>query len=223
MIGKTHWVGGLAFGLMTERAMLELAAPIIDPTSTIEAYGVPIPTVLVAFTTVSIASLFPDIDQPTSTIANWPRKTHQWLFPKRAQEHFVRTVIRQFFYIIFSPLNILMQVISKSIRLLAGGHRAGTHWLITCLAISGGIYLVGEYLNVPNLGIWFLVGYLSHLILDMMTIAGLKVLQPISQQSWHLLPKRFRIRTGGPFDHRLRGTLWLICLVLLVVAIFPLF
>lgn len=41
------------------------------------------------------------------------------------------------------------------------------------------------------------VGYASHIIADMATIAGVPVFWPLSAANWHLLPRIVRVRTGG--------------------------
>lgn len=64
------------------------------------------------------------------------------------------------------------------------GHRTITHSLITTIGLSGVLYMFS-----PNLLIPFLIGFLSHLILDIFT-GGVPLLYPFN--------KRFAISFGLP-------------------------
>ena len=56
------------------------------------------------------------------------------------------------------------------------------------------------FLGAPEGG-YFLVGYLSHLMLDMMTKSGVPLLGPFTKKRFHLLPPFLRVKTGGAIDH----------------------
>ena len=90
-----------------------------------------------------------------------------------------------------SNLNVATRLTSAAVRRVTT-HRSGTHWLATCLVLTGMIYFFW-----PSLAIWFFIGYASHLLLDMMTISGVKVFRPFSSRTYYLLPKFMRVRTGG--------------------------
>ena len=80
------------------------------------------------------------------------------------------------------------------------GHRGATHWFVTALTIGLIVSGIGWAVSFPTLGLWLLLGYISHLALDMMTLSGLTVWQPFSDRKYHLLPKSMRVRTGSPID-----------------------
>ena len=107
-----------------------------------------------------------------------------------------------------SNLNLITRMISAVVRGVTT-HRSGTHWLLTCLFFTGIIYLVQ-----PSLAIWFFIGYASHLLLDMMTLAGVKILRPFSSRTYYVLPKFFRFRTGGMPEIGFRFLCWLLALSL---------
>jgi membrane-bound metal-dependent hydrolase YbcI (DUF457 family) len=75
-------------------------------------------------------------------------------------------------------------------------HRGPTHWLSTAVVLASLIAAAVVY-ALPNA--WavpvtagFLCGYVSHLILDMMTPSGLKVLGPFKQRRYWVLPRGMR-------------------------------
>src|SRR3972149_2625903 len=59
---------------------------------------------------------------------------------------------------------------------LAGfaGHRGVSHWLLTAIGLT---YLIAG--RVPGLWQYFLAGYCSHLLFDMLTERGVPVLGPL--------------------------------------------
>lgn len=107
-----------------------------------------------------------------------------------------------------SNLNVATRLTSAAVRRVTT-HRSGTHWLVTCLTLTGMIYFVW-----PSLAIWFLIGYTSHLLLDMMTISGVKVFRPFSSRTYYLLPKFLRFRTGGWPEMGFRFLCWIIAILL---------
>ncbi len=93
-------------------------------------------------------------------------------------------------------LNVISRFCSSIFRVLALGHREGSHWLPIWLATSVGVYL----LTVAPLGIWpsagFALGFLTHLIADGVTKSGLPLI-PNAHWRLHLLPRPLRILTGS--------------------------
>ena len=68
-------------------------------------------------------------------------------------------------------------------------------------------------------GAFWTLGYLTHLLLDAATIAGIPLLSP--RRTFHLLPRAWRVRTGSWADTVLvRGVAgaWLILLLLARVS-----
>jgi membrane-bound metal-dependent hydrolase YbcI (DUF457 family) len=57
------------------------------------------------------------------------------------------------------------------------GHRGFTHWALTAAITSASVFAVQ-----PGLAAFWLVGYASHLILDMLTKRGAPVLWPLPWQ-----------------------------------------
>jgi inner membrane protein len=71
-------------------------------------------------------------------------------------------------------------------------HRGVTHTAIAAALVTA----AGWHLH-PVYGLAVGAGYISHLIGDMTTKAGLTLLYPVSQREIHLLPPIMRITTGG--------------------------
>lgn len=200
MLGRTHLSVGLAIGAIVERGMF-VASTISEPMN--RAYeiemvsigNVSIPTVMLIYSAVGLGALLPDIDEPRSLIANLPNVVSKQLhkhFSKRFPEVLLRLMIE--FGLIL--LNAVTQMLARLIRLFALGHRGATHSLLFCGVISILASLIG-------LGEWMLVGYLSHLALDMMTPAGVAIFWPVTQRPIRLLPKPLLIRTGSSLDRRI--------------------
>ncbi len=91
----------------------------------------------------------------------------------------------------------------------AMGHRGFTHWMLTAVITS----LVIKMFSTSLAGFW-LVGYTSHLSLDMLTERGAPVLWPIPWQV-SALP----VHEGGLFDKWLGAALIVIALVLAISMI----
>lgn len=98
-------------------------------------------------------------------------------------------------------------------------HRGLTHYGLTTLAIILLSGWLGWRLGYPDVGLAFGLGYLSHVLADGLTLAGVPLLWP-RQKQVHLLPGPLRIRTGGPAEPLLFLTLTLI-LVLWLPAWLP--
>jgi membrane-bound metal-dependent hydrolase YbcI (DUF457 family) len=68
-------------------------------------------------------------------------------------------------------------------------HRGITHSVAACLAVTWLAVLTG-FLGLA-------IGYVSHVVADACTPAGVRALAPFSRRPVHLLPKAARIRTGS--------------------------
>ncbi len=219
MTGKTHLVGGLAIGLILDQATTLAGLPILPQYLVVQIAGVSIPASIIAFTAVGLGSLLPDIDEPNSMVSNLPRVSRgvaRKTFRKRGVEGAIRFVVELF----LGALNFVTRGLSRLVRLVAMGHRGATHWLVAGVGVSVIAGLAGLiFIDFPDLGFWLFIGYLTHLGLDMMTISGLKVLQPFSNQTCHLLPSGFRIRTGNAID---AGLALLFSVIIGVLAYGPL-
>lgn len=82
-------------------------------------------------------------------------------------------------------------IVTKLVALIVG-HRGITHsiWVVAMIA---GLYLHTGLLAM--LGV--LVGYSVHIVVDMLTSAGVRLFAPISRASIHLLPRPVRLRAGS--------------------------
>lgn len=81
---------------------------------------------------------------------------------------------------------------SLGISAITGGHRALTHTLLVTGTIAG----VAWWIHAPWL-MAFAIGYVAHIVADMLTRAGVPLLWPISDRRIHLLPGFLRISTGS--------------------------
>lgn len=84
-------------------------------------------------------------------------------------------------------------IVSLAVRVF-GGHRALTHTLLAWGLLS---WIVLVYFHGNMLGVAFSVGYLSHLLADSLTVAGVPWLWPLWGGRIRFLPKAISIRTGG--------------------------
>jgi len=91
----------------------------------------------------------------------------------------------------------------------AMGHRGFTHWMLTGMVTSLGVMMF-----FPSLAIFWAGGYMSHLLLDMLTERGAPVLWPMPWQV-SVLP----VHEGGLFDKWLGAALIVIAIVVMVSRI----
>lgn len=130
-------------------------------------------TGLVAFTANMIGGLMPDIDQPTADL--WRRLPVGTLFGK-----------------LLSPI--------------LGGHRFISHSIIGIILFGAGVRFllihIGSVLLVDMGIVWwsFMIGYISHLVMDTFTKDGVPWLFPIPIR-FGVPPLKFlRISTGGVLE-----------------------
>lgn len=202
MKGSTHLIGGLAAAMVAERIIGQV-------TSLRTVYYVgdfPVSQLLIGATVAAFGALLPDVDEPHSTVANLPRKAGQAVRPRGNDplEVAIGTTIKGG----AGFLNILTQTFSGFVRALAGGHRGATHWLIIGALLTAAMWALGIRLDLPRMGLWFGAGYASHLLLDMFTTSGLRVLKPLYGKPIHLLPKHLRVRTGSWAENGVRAWLF---------------
>ncbi len=199
--GKTHIAGGafVAAVIATLAPMVPGAEVILA--GSLQIGSVHLPVFAVGGAVCIIASLLPDIDEPESLIVNSPAAMRKRL---RRSPRVQGKTLRGALDLVFIVARWLLRLASGMIRILAGGHRGATHWLLTAAILSAGVSYLGGLSGYSWLWIWFAAGYLSHLGLDMLTPSGLEVLRPLTSSSIHLLPGFMRIRTGGGADVLLR-------------------
>lgn len=89
-------------------------------------------------------------------------------------------------------------------------HRSITHSIVGYLALSYGLF-TRDY----EIGLFFSIGYLTHLLLDMLTVKGIKLFYPLKKNIGLKL-----FKTDGALDHAIRFlglgliSVWLLNLVL---------
>ena len=146
-----------------------------------------------------LGGLFPDFDSTNSTVAHMGFRVNKGLRVKP-------------FYL----LSLFGSIIFE--------HRTYTHTFIA--AIIGGVvvsiitYFVGMEDMIIN-GVAFFLGWVSHILLDAMTVSGVPMLWPMKPitQSQHILSHKRRIKTGATFD-QIFGLLLLFLFVIGVVFFF---
>lgn len=91
-------------------------------------------------------------------------------------------------------------------------HRGVSHSLLVGAGLAVGLYMVLElivtqfswmYLTEAEMRMWalaFAVGFLSHVVADACTHAGVRSFLPVSDQRWWVLPKRLRGKSSGAID-----------------------
>lgn len=100
-------------------------------------------------------------------------------------------------WVISWPLNILARLLP---------HRGPTHWLITAVLITSAAYTVTNWAGWPAV-VWLAVGggYLSHLLADGLTIAGVPLLGPLTRRAFRFVPRPLALRTGGAAEFMVVG------------------
>src|SRR3990172_3512038 len=78
-----------------------------------------------------------------------------------------------------------------------GGHRALTPTMLAWLIVT---VWAGLYFRGNGFAVAVSVGYLSHLIADMLTPQGVPLLWPVYRKRVRLLPTAFAIRTGSAIE-----------------------
>lgn len=205
MTGKTHLSGGLAAAVIVERTAYMAGYPLMDDRP-VNLFGFSVPVAILAFAIAALGSLLPDLDEPNSLVSNLPR-AGRGIARSTLRARGVEGAIRSLVEFGLLAINFIPRALSGLVKMVAFGHRGATHWLITAVILSLLGATAGMVLGYPALGLWLLIGYTSHLVLDAMTISGLAMLKPFSDRKVHLLPGPLRIRTDSFFDNLVGLTL----------------
>ena len=137
-----------------------------------------------------VASLAPDLDGTDSTA-----RTSVGLGKEQIKREWRRTkslslIVR---WVVAIPFNLFAKVIP---------HRGPTHWLVTAAVVVGGVAYLAQLFGLPPVvPVAFGAGYLSHLLADAVTVAGVPLLGPLSGRSVRFLPKPIALRTGGAAEY----------------------
>lgn len=197
MTGKTHLAGGFAAGAALSWAggQFAIVGELLPLSVTIA--GVTLPALAPGIAVSMVAALLPDIDEPQSLIANSPTAIKRELGKGRKG---LDRRTRQSAGIVLTVAQWITTGLAMLVRVLAGGHRGATHMLLITAALGAGAYFLGAAIGFPSLWLWFTAGYLSHLLLDMMTPSGLELLWPLWRRNLRLLPRPIAITTGTAGD-----------------------
>jgi membrane-bound metal-dependent hydrolase YbcI (DUF457 family) len=197
MTGKTHLAGGFAAGAALSWVGTQFGAVADLLPMTMSIGGVTLPALAPGIAVAMVASLLPDIDEPQSLIANSPTALKKELGKGRKglDRHTRRSA-----GMLLTVAQWITTGLAMIIRVLAGGHRGATHMLLITAALGVGAYFLGDAIGFPSLWLWFSAGYLSHLVLDMLTPSGLELLWPLWRRNLRLLPRPLTITTGTAGD-----------------------
>ncbi len=186
MEGKTHAAIGMATGVGLACGMGESADVAVLGLTVVSAV---------------IGSLLPDIDEDGSMINNF-------LFPslKRTYRSFalaaLGAVMVLFYFLKGLPTWVLwLGLYAAAVAYVP--HRTVTHSLLACAYVGWVVYTIA-----PTYTWAVVLGYLSHLIADTMTSAGVPYLWPYKKR-FNLKGFGVKVKTGGSGDH-LIGTVAII-------------
>jgi membrane-bound metal-dependent hydrolase YbcI (DUF457 family) len=133
-------------------------------------------------------ALFPDLDAPKSLLSLWS-------FNKKG----------------IRPFSLPAQELGKVLA-----HRGLLHSLIGGAISTLIVGLPLMYYFGWQSVLAFFLGFISHLLLDCMTVTGLAPFWPSKRVIW-ILPKRIRITTGSPLEDIVFALLSLLVVVLLFI------
>ncbi|HEX2912264.1 MAG TPA: metal-dependent hydrolase [Chloroflexia bacterium] len=143
-----------------------------------------------------VGGQFPDIDQPTSTIANSGRAMGRMMHGRGIGGFFIK--------LLFGIINFLPHTMALIANNFFGGHRGVIHSLLAMLVVSS---LIGTatyfFFGSAFYGTLFGVGYLTHLLADMLTRSGIKLLLPFSDKDFWLLPAGIRFKSDSEWQNGL--------------------
>jgi len=147
----------------------------------------------IEFLLCSLGAIFPDIDEPSSTISRPGNLLHPY-FPRPVR----------------LTANLIGGTVSKLLKRFVG-HRTLTHWpsiplfLLYIAIISDNRFLF-----------FFALGFLSHILGDLVTRQGIPAFAPLSLRSISLFP----LRVGGLLEKLLSAGIWSLLVYYLVAEIF---
>jgi len=169
MQGVTHSIVGIA----TSFSIYSLEGNTLTLTNPSSLINLPL-LVIVGL----VVGQLPDLDNIHSNISNLSKYTRRSLKFK--------TLLSK---ILFWLLNIPFQLISRVVILFSGKHRGIIHSLAASIMATLVFYLCFKSIDYSLI---FFCVYLSHLVIDSFTIAGIKFLYPLSDYSFHTIPFPFK-------------------------------
>ena len=99
-----------------------------------------------------------------------------------------------------SELGLAGRMLGGGLSLFGVRHRGLTHRGIVALLVLAVGVVMGDLWGWPDAGWAFGLGWVSHVLADGLTVAGVPLLWPWKKKDFHLLPKPLRVRTGGPVE-----------------------
>lgn len=195
---RSHAIGGLALGVATTSILYQS-----------NIFLAPSNIVLSLMGGALVGSLIPDIDHPNSYISkrfvvlSWITNLFLWL---------IKGITSLLLFISFWLKENQKQEILKMFE-----HRGIFHTLLFAFLLT---FLVGlipineEILKMLQLG--FLVGYLSHLLMDMLTVSGVKILFPITTHTFHY--PLIRLHTGKMLDEIIASSIFIFLSVVIMLT-----
>lgn len=153
-----------------------------------------------------LGSIFPDIDHPNSKISH--------------KLPLISTLVSLFLLILKNITKFILLFAfwlpksKKDLILSEFEHRGIFHSLLFCLLIPLIFYLFPITSSMRlNLQLSFFGGYLSHLMMDMMTVSGVKILIPITFRSFRIL----KLKTGKFIDELLAKVIVIVLTIIILV------
>lgn len=128
---------------------------------------------------VALGSLFPDLDASESKIKNLKLSKKKGLLS------------------LVKPFEVLGFILHKTF-----GHRGALHSLIGLFSFSFAAFVVSGYFGEPLFFLYFSLGFLSHLVSDMLTKSGVEIFYPW-KRNLRLLPRAIAIRSNSFLDEAL--------------------
>ena len=195
---RSHAIGGLALGVATTSILYQS-----------NVFTSPSNIVLSLMGGALVGSLIPDIDHPNSYISkrfvvlSWITNLFLWL---------IKGITSLLLFISFWLKENQKQEILKMFE-----HRGIFHTLLFAFLLT---FLVGlipineEILKMLQLG--FLVGYLSHLLMDMLTVSGVKILFPITTHTFHY--PLIRLHTGKMLDEIIASSIFIFLSIVIMLT-----
>lgn len=127
----------------------------------------------------ALGALFPDLDASESKIKNLKLSKKKGLLS------------------LVKPFEVLGFILHKTF-----GHRGALHSLIGLAGFSFIAYLISSYFEEPLFFLYFSLGFLSHLVSDMLTKSGVEIFYPW-KRNFRLLPRAIAIRSNSFLDEAL--------------------
>ncbi|TCS96711.1 metal-dependent hydrolase [Hazenella coriacea] len=177
MQGKTHIAIGIATGVGVACTMGE-TGDVLNLSLTI--------------VTAAIASILPDIDEDGSLINNI-------IFPSLNRKYrsfalaFIGVVMVLMYFVKALPEWVLLTgIFAAGVAYVP--HRSVSHSLAACAYVTGTVFLAAPAYAIP-----VMAGYLSHLVADTFTSAGVPYLWPYKKRM-NLKKLGIKVKTGGIGD-----------------------